>query len=236
MLRVKTPTDVEVVISFTFERQAKPPLVDGFKLRLFENPDALRCMELEGARDFMAELRLPNLPAFHDFVTHTIDPHKRLISHFEVNFVARHFVRESVDVNAIWTTDRNGSRRVDLDRADWVSAEGDYVRVSTNGESVLVHATLSSIRDRLSLPPFVQIHRSTLVQIGTVARVVRRGRRWLVEMTDGATHPIAKGRSGEILRLLEQASPTSLSHSSTQARLSGPVRPADRMSGALVEA
>ena len=233
MLRVHTPADVAVVVSFTFERQARLELLDGFKHLLLETPEIERCLELEGTRDFMIEAHLPNLAAFHDFVAKKIDPNRRLISHFEVSFVARCFAKREDAGNDIWASDRHGTRRVELERADCFTAEGDYVRVTTQGDSILVHATLQSIRERLPSPAFVQIHRSTIVQLDSIDRVIKEGRRWMVELRDGSTHVIAKGRNAEISRLMEDRSRAKMSHSPNVVHFGSSVRPKDRISEAV---
>lgn len=229
MLRVQTPPDVTVIVGFTFERQAKPELLDCFRRLLIDSPEIERCLEMEGTYDFMIEVHLANLAAFHDFVANKIDPNRRLISHFEVSFVARYFTKEEEAGTDIWTTDRHGSRRIELARADCFTAEGDYVRVRIHGDCVLIHATLQSIRDRLPSPAFVQIHRSTIVQLASVARIVRQGRRWSVVLRDGSTHPVAKGRNSEIGRLMDEQLRPGPSHSSTTALFDGLARPNDRI-------
>lgn len=232
MLRVQTPADLGVLVSFTFERQARSDSIEDFRQRLLDAQEVERCVELEGAFDFMIEAHLENLAAFHDFVAQKIDPHRRLISHFEVGFVARSFTKEQTPGNEFWMTDRHGSRRIELDRADCFTAEGDYVRVRIQGDSLLIHATLQSIRERLPDPEFLQIHRSTIVRLDSVVRLVRQGHRWLVELRDGSQHLVAKGRNMEISRMMEQRSQRGPSRSSSALPFDGPVGPNGRKSKA----
>lgn len=228
MVRTVTPSQLDVIVIFTFERQARLSCVHEFKRQWLAIPYVRQCAELEGAGDFMVEVDLPNLAAYHDMVATQIDPARRLISHYEANFVSRHMFRDEGELRQLWTPDAGGTRRIDLDRAQWIASEGDYVRVSVDGETALVHATLHSIGERLAGLPFLQIHRSTLINLQAVRRVISEGRRWIVELVDGSTHRIAKGRAAEVARHLASSPDVHVSHSSTLTPSNGPVRPIDR--------
>lgn len=232
MVRTVTPSQLDVIVSFTFERQAKLTAVDEFKRRLMTIAQVRHCAELEGPSDFLIEAELPNLAAYHDLVATVIDPARRLISRFETNFVSRHIVCDDDEVRQVWAQTNGGMRRVDLDRAQWIASEGDYVRVSIDGDSVLVHATQHSVRERLAGLPFVQIHRSTLVNLHAVRRVYNEGRRWFVELADASIHRIAKGRAHEVSRHLEGRHDPQAAISSMTDPADSPVRPIDRKSGA----
>ncbi|WP_084607694.1 LytTR family transcriptional regulator DNA-binding domain-containing protein [Sphingomonas jaspsi] len=232
MVRTVMPSQLDVIVSFTFERQAKRSCLEDFKLMLMSLPQVRHCAELEGPSDFLIEAELPNLAAFHDFVINVIDPARRLISHFESNFVSRHVVCHEEESRQIWAQSAHGMRRVDLDRAQWLSAEGDYVRVCIDGEATLIHATLHSIAERLAGLPFVQIHRSTLVNTQSIRRLFSEGRRWFVQLADGSTHRIAKGRAGEINRLIGGPADAPRAISSNNGPSDRPVRPIDRKESA----
>lgn len=231
MVRMQSPTGLNVLVNFTFERQAKLDLLDQFKRGLLELPQVTKALELEGTSDFQVEASVENLTAFHDLVERHIDPNRRLISHYEINFVLRCFEAEERD-NIVWANERHGSRCIDLDRAECICAEGDYIRIWSAGSSALVHMTLHSICERLPFPPFVQIHRSTVVHAAAVRTLRHEGRRWLVELTDGTTHAIAKGRNGEVGRLIEEARCPRMSSSPTVFPFDRPVDPIDRKSAA----
>lgn len=228
MVRTVTPSQLDVIVSFTFERQAKLVSVEEFKRRLTTIPQVRHCAELEGPSDFLIEAELPNLAAYHDLVATVIDPARRLISRFETNFVSRHFVCDDDGSRQVWAHANGGMRRIDLDRAQWIASEGDYVRVSVDGDTVLIHATLNSVAQRLAGLPFLQIHRSTLVNLLALRRVRHEGRQWFVELVDGSNHRIAKGRISEVNRHLADRSEHRPAISSMAAPLNGPVRPIDR--------
>lgn len=228
MVRTVTPSQLDAIVLFTFERQAKLSSVHDFKHQWLGFPHVRHCAELEGASDFMIEVELPNLAAYHDMVATLIDPARRLISHYESNFVSRRMICDDDETRQLWAPDAGGTRRIDLDRAQWIVCEGDYVRVSVDGETALVHATLHSIGERLADLPFLQIHRSTLINLRAVRRVRSEGRRWFVDLVDGSTHRIAKGRAAEVSRHLAPAQEAHPAHSSTHVPLGVSVRPIDR--------
>jgi hypothetical protein len=189
-----------------------------------------RGAELEGASDFQVEASLGNLAAYHDLMVEHVDPARRLISHYESSFVSRRYLIEDCNGFALWTSDRNGSRRLDLERAICVTAEGDYVRLHFNGHSELIHATLQSIVDRLPDHRFLSIHRSTTVRLDALIAVEKDGRRHLAQLCDGSRHLIAKSRVASVLRAHDPSSAGSCS-SSTNG-FDRTVRPNERIADA----
>jgi len=82
---------------------------------------------------------------------------------------------------------RDGSRILlfDPQEIDWVSAEGDYVRVHVKGRSHLVRHTMSAMESRLDRRQFARVHRSAIVNIARVTEIRRRGERdFLVVLVD----------------------------------------------------
>ena len=54
---------------------------------------------------------------------------------------------------------------VRLEDIQWVSAEGNYLRLHLEKESYLLRATMASMEDRVSPDLFMRIHRSTMVNL-----------------------------------------------------------------------
>jgi two-component system LytT family response regulator len=65
---------------------------------------------------------------------------------------------------------RTGDRAVFLrtDEIDWVEAEENYVRVHAGRESHLVRGTLAGLEERLDPAKFVRVHRSRIVNLGSI--------------------------------------------------------------------
>ena len=56
-----------------------------------------------------------------------------------------------------------GMVRIDCAKIDKVTAEGDYMRIHSAGQSWMVHSTMGSLSDCLD-ENFVRLHRSILVR------------------------------------------------------------------------
>ena len=67
-------------------------------------------------------------------------------------------------------TVRTGGRVifVELDRIDWVQAEGNYARLHLGPESYLIRETMNALEARLGGERFFRIHRSRIVNIARI--------------------------------------------------------------------
>ena len=57
---------------------------------------------------------------------------------------------------------------VELDRIDWVEAEGNYARLHLGPESYLIRETMNALAARLGSERFFRIHRSRIVNISRI--------------------------------------------------------------------
>jgi two-component system LytT family response regulator len=57
---------------------------------------------------------------------------------------------------------------------DWIEAAGVYVSLHTKGEELLYRASLSEVASRLDPFQFVRVHKSSLVNLKSVAFLERR--------------------------------------------------------------
>ena len=62
-------------------------------------------------------------------------------------------------------------RLVPQDEIDFVSADGNYVRIHAGRESYLLRESLTVMERKLASPPFVRVHRSTIVNVGHVTEL-----------------------------------------------------------------
>lgn len=67
--------------------------------------------------------------------------------------------------------ERESRRVVRVEDVDYLEADGNYVRVHTDGEEHLVRSTLTGLLDRLDPGVFVRIHRSTVVNLDRVREI-----------------------------------------------------------------
>jgi len=57
---------------------------------------------------------------------------------------------------------------VDAASIEWVTADGDYVRIRTKGATLTTRSTMASMEGRLDPSKFARIHRSSIINIGLV--------------------------------------------------------------------
>lgn len=82
---------------------------------------------------------------------------------------------------------RDRGRVIVLEHADidWISAEGDYVRVYAGGRGYLVRHTMQAMEARLDPAAFARIHRSAIVNVARVREVRPHGDRdYIVTLRD----------------------------------------------------
>lgn len=61
--------------------------------------------------------------------------------------------------------DRGRDFRVDVADIDWLSAEDNYVRIHSNGRSLLIRGTIVGLQRELGPDRFIRIHRSAIINI-----------------------------------------------------------------------
>lgn len=74
-------------------------------------------------------------------------------------------------VERVMVRDRDRIHFVAVDDADWFEAAGNYVRVHTGRGTHLIRSTLAELEDRLDPHRFVRIHRSSIVNVGSIREV-----------------------------------------------------------------
>ncbi|NVD44772.1 LytTR family transcriptional regulator DNA-binding domain-containing protein [Qipengyuania atrilutea] len=209
-----TPQRVRVIICLSFDCRAEPAEVDSFKSTLLADPKVRHAVEVSGAYDFMAEAVLSSMSAYQDFVQSLSEPLAKLVTRHEESFICKRFVRHRVEDTAIWVPAPQGYKRVDTRDIDKVSAEGDYMRIYSRGDSWLVHATMRSLEHRLNPDHFIRLNRSVIVRLSFIDFFVHEGRRWLVQLCDGTCERVSRTHVAQVCSALrftssirERASP-----------------------------
>lgn len=75
----------------------------------------------------------------------------------------------------LWISERGVRVRLPIETIAWFEAERDYVRIHTGQRSYLVRTSIRSLTERLDPTQFTRVHRSFLVRLKEVTRIVRRG-------------------------------------------------------------
>jgi two-component system LytT family response regulator len=88
---------------------------------------------------------------------------------------------------------------------DWVEASGVYVTVHTAGDEFLYRASLATVADRLDPFRFVRIHRSSIVNLRSIAVLERRSHGdFGVVMKDGTQLVMSRSYRSHVEEMLGQ--------------------------------
>ena len=102
----------------------------------------------------------------------------------------------------IFVRDGNAVLALLLADIERVEAQDDYVRIHTQRKRYLVSLRIRDLEDRLPNPPFLRVHRSHIVNLDHVERMVGLDdARFEVRMKNGTIVPASRARSQEIRRL-----------------------------------
>jgi len=186
--------DLRVVMCLEFDRRAAPLKVAKFRTALLNCPCVTSGSELTGTFDFMVEAALPDIETFNEWLEGIKGALANLVSRYETNFVSKRFVRAERDVgHAVWVRCDDGMKRVDSSLINKVTAEGDYMRLHTDGESWMFHSTMNDISERLGAD-FILVHRSTLLRSSFINHLRHEGRAWTAILDDGSVERVAQTR------------------------------------------
>lgn len=209
--------ELRVILCLEFDPQAEPDDVAALKSAIVDSSHTLHSVETTGAFDFMTEVAAPDLGWFNRWWKGLANLIANVVSRCEKSFVCRRFVRRPKDENALWVRWADELKRVDHSLIDKVVAEGDYVRVYSQGQSWLLHATMHSLFQRLSGSKFIQLHRSIIVRNGFIDRLVHQNSHWVARLRDGTSERVAKSHVNETLKMAHL--PMNEDHSSNVRRL-----------------
>jgi two-component system LytT family response regulator len=99
-------------------------------------------------------------------------------------------------VNRFWIVPVTMAELVRIEAAD------DYVMIYAGSRKHLIGMALSKMECRLPKPPFLRVHRSHIVDLDHVDRVIAPDdSRMEVRMKDGAVVPVGRARSQDIRQL-----------------------------------
>jgi len=87
----------------------------------------------------------------------------------------------------------------------WIEAQGDFVKVQTQGKTQLVRETLQSMERKLDAAKFLRTHRSFLVNLEHVRKVeVALYGDYVVHMSDGSKLRLSRNYRSKLKALLKQ--------------------------------
>jgi hypothetical protein len=209
-LRGSSPmTDLTVVVCVAFDHRACPVGLAKFKGCVLHCPFVDNALEVAGSFDLIVQLKCSSLVEYTDYMDSIRAQLAEFVTRLETNFVAKKIdpKHELKDRRVLWLPCDHGIRRVDAHLIDKITAEGDYMRVHVGEWNCLVHQTMQRFSEQLGSSGFVKLHRSALVRIGFVERLVHDDQwRWKAQLRDGTHLSVAKGHIKEVLRLITSES------------------------------
>lgn len=210
-----TPSDgLRIIVCFRFDPRAPVDEVAALKQWLIDDGRTRHSVEVSGAFDFMIEIAISDFASYQDWSQERAESFARLVSRQESNFVCRRFVKDRPAYkHHLWTSSPDGMRRVECDLIDRICAEGDYVRVHSADNSWLLHTSLSKLVEDLDPAEFIRLHRSIVVRISSIIRLIHRGRVWFALLEGGRIQRIAKSHVAEVLHTLRDDS--SITHAAS---------------------
>ncbi len=196
--------DLRVIMCLAFDHRAPCDEVTAFKQCIVDCPQVLHSIELTGTFDFMLEVSLPNIAAYHAELAARAEPLARLVARYEASFVCKRFVRTNHEERVIWVPCHEGVQRLDCALIDKVLADGDYMQVHSGNRHWLVHTTMKALAAKLDSEEFVRLHRSVLVRRDFVERLLHHGNHWVARLHDGTEQQIAKSHVVTALRAIQE--------------------------------
>jgi len=193
---------IHVVVCVAFDHRIPPHEIAACRKAVINCPAVLSSMELSGTFDFMFDAVVPDMATYRDALESCSGAVAKFASRFEVNFVCEQSMRAHSTEQAVWVPSDEGLVRLDCSVIDKVKAQGDYVRIHSDGRSWMLHATMVEILGRLGADDFVQVHRSTIIRCNFIERLRHEGRVWTARLNDGSTERIAKSQLAQLLAKL----------------------------------
>lgn len=203
-----TPSDgLRIIVCFRFDPRAPVDEVAALKQWLIDDGRTRHSVEVSGAFDFMIEVAIPDFASYQDWLQQHAEAFAKLVYRQESNFVCRRYIKDRPAYREhLWASAPDGMRRVDCEQIDRICAEGDYVRVHCGESSWLLHTSLAKLVEELDPNQFIRLHRSTVVRIDSVIRLIHRGRVWFALLEGGRIQRIAKSHVAEVLHALRDDS------------------------------
>lgn len=197
---------LRVIMCLKFDRRAAPQEIASARAAIIACPAVLHSVELSGTFDFMFEAEVPDMAAYNAQLRICAEPMAKLLSRYEANFVCKRFVRPGDKKQAVWVSCNDGLVRIDCSKIDKVTAEGDYMRVHSEGQSWMLHSTMGALVDCMDSESFVRLHRSILVRTNFIERVTLDRSHWIARLNDGTLERVPKANVVALLARLRNDS------------------------------
>ena len=216
--------DLSVVVCLAFDHRAASEGLQKFKECILGCPFVDRAMEVCGTFDLIVQGHCCSLAEYTENMDRLRGPLSKFVTRIETSFVGKTIDRsiERPPVHALWLPCKDGRKRVDSHLINKVVAEGDYMRVYVADWSCLIHQTMDRLYEQLRDAGFLKLHRSWLVRIDFIERLVHEKHRWVARLLDGTHVGVAKSHIKDVLRIMTGESSNAQGHSSAKSTTTEP--------------
>jgi hypothetical protein len=213
-------TNLAVIVCVAFDHRASGEGLARFKACISHCPFVDTTMEVSGTYDLIVQ---GHCASHAEYAAHMelIRPQvAQFATRIETNFVSSKIDQRNEDEGgALWLPCDGGRRQVEAQLIDKILAEGDYMRVHVGSWNCLIHHTMRRLCEQLPRSSFIKLHRSSLVRIGFIDRLVHDERHWKARLRDGTHVSIAKSQVQQVLRLMSGESSKIEGNSTKENRL-----------------
>lgn len=109
----------------------------------------------------------------------------------------------------VWVELGGAHLRLSLADVEWFAADGDYVCAHTAERGYLMRASLNALESTLPTARFMRIHRSTIVKVDAVSRVISNNGQLSLITCSGATLHVGRRARRRVRQSLDKLSPSS---------------------------
>jgi two-component system LytT family response regulator len=106
----------------------------------------------------------------------------------------------------VWVEFGGARLRLPLADIEWFAADGDYVCAHTAERGYLMHASLNALEGTLPSARFIRIHRSTIIKVDAVSRVVSNNGQLSLITYSGTTLHVGRRARRRVRQSLDQLS------------------------------
>jgi DNA-binding LytR/AlgR family response regulator len=196
--------ELAVIVCLAFDHRASTARLAKFKDLVSHSDFVEAVIEVCGTFDLIVQGRCSCLAEYNENLARLRDEAAECVCRLESNFVAKRLEtkHDHDDAGALWLPCDGGRKRVEAKLIDKVIAEGDYMRVHVGSWNCLVHHTMQKLSEQLGEAGFIKLHRSCLVRIEFIERLVHEERRWKIRLRDGTHVSVARSHVPQVLRLI----------------------------------
>jgi hypothetical protein len=195
--------DLAIIVCIAFDHRASAEGLRKFKECIEHCRFVEATMDVAGAYDLIVQGSCTSLDEYSEQIERIRPYIAEFAERLDVNFISATRSHKDQDGGeALWLPCEGGHKRIQPSMIDKVEAEGDYMRVFVGEWSCLLHDTMNHLTERLPSAGFIKLHRSSLVRISFIERLLHEGHRWTARLQDGSRVNIAKSRVRPVLRLI----------------------------------